>query len=90
MTDSANLVPFSDTGWAVLLALTVVACVVWLIAVVLVTRYRNTRRDDTVDEQRHEPKAASRISARVVLVVFVTLAAVSVIVFLIGRIGTLA
>lgn len=91
MTD-ANLVPLSESGWGVVLAVTVVLAVVWVAGVAVVSRVRDKRRDtpSPVDAQSpHEPTAAARFSARTLLVVVVGLAVVTLVVFLLGRVGDL-
>ena len=91
MTD-ANIVPLSESGWGVVLAVTVVLAVAWVVGVVVVTRVRQERRHTPapVDAQSpQEPKAATRLSARTVLVVVVGLAVVTLVVFLLARVGDL-
>lgn len=88
----ANLVPLSDTGWTVVLWVTVALAVAWVVGVVLATRYQMARgmQDPPVDAQSpHEPSAGKRISARTLLVVAVTVAGVALVVFLLGRVGDL-
>ena len=87
MLPLANIVPLSDTGWGVVLGTTVVACVLWVLAVVVVSRYRHLHGPGR-GVQRHpprEPGTASRLGARTVLVVAVGLSVLVVVVFLLAR-----
>lgn len=87
-----NLVPLSDTGWAVVLWVTVALAVAWVVGVVVVTRVREARGDNhhLADAQAPgEGTVAKRVSARTLLVVAVTVAALAVVVFLVGRVGDL-
>lgn len=88
----ANLVPLSESGWGVVLAVTVVLAVLWVVGVALVTRARFVKSNAPapVDAQSpHEGTVASRLSARTVLVVVVGLSVVVLVVFLLGRAGDL-
>ncbi len=87
-----NLVPLSDTGWAVMAWVTVVLAVAWVLGVVVVTRVREARGDThhLADAQApHEGTVAKRLSARTVLVVAVAVASLAVVAFLVGRVGDL-
>ena len=87
MLPLANIVPLSDTGWGVVLGTTVVACVLWVFAVVVVSRYRHVHGPGR-GVQRHPPKepgTASRLGARTVLVVAVGLSVLVLVVFLLAR-----
>lgn len=87
-----NVVPLSDTGWAAVAVGTVVLAVAWVVGVVVVTRVRESRGDDhhLADAQApHEGTVAQRVSARTLLVVAVVVAALAVVVFLVGRVGDL-
>ena len=83
----ANIVPLSDTGWSVVLAITVFACVVWVLAVIVVSRHRHLHGPGPGVQRRppREPGTATRIGARTVLVVAVGLAALVLVLFLLAR-----
>ena len=87
MLPLANIVPLSDTGWGAVLVVTVLACVVWVVAVVVVSRHRYLNGPGPGVQRRppSEPGTASRIGARTVLVVVVGLAVLVLVVFLLGR-----
>ena len=88
----ANAVPLSDTGWVVMGVVTGVLAVAWVVGVVVVTRVREARADNhhLADAQSpHEGSVTKRVSARTVLVVAVAVAALAVVVFLVGRVGDL-
>ncbi|WP_380165551.1 hypothetical protein [Jannaschia sp. R86511] len=92
MLTPANVVPLSDTGWAAVAVVTALLAVAWVVAVVVVTRVQLSRGDNhhLADAQApHEGTVAKRVSARTVLVVAVVVAALAVVVFLVGRIGDL-
>lgn len=91
MIPTANVVPLSDTGWAVLLVATVVVCVLWVLGVVVVTRRNAAGKDRTVTDpnKQKDPSTATRVSTRAVLAVVVAVAVLAVVVFLIGRVGDL-
>lgn len=91
MLPLANLVPLSDTGWAVVLWVTVAACVVWVVGVVLVSRHRYVHGPGHGVQRTppKEPGTARVLGARTLLLVAVGLAAVVLVVFLVGRAGDL-
>lgn len=88
----ANIVPLSDAGWTVVLVVTIVLAVAWVVGVAVFTRMRYVRsqRPEPVDAQApHEPTKATRLTVRGVLFVAVSLAVVTLVVFLLGRAGDL-
>ncbi len=91
MLPLSNIVPLSDDGWLAVLWATVAASVVWIVAVVLVSRHRWVTGPGQGVQRRppKEPGTAKLLGARTVLVVAVGLAVVVLIVFLVGRVGDL-
>ncbi len=91
MIPAANVVPLSDTGWGVVLLATVVVCVLWLVGLVVVTRRQTAGKDRGVVDpaKQKDPSTATKVSSRVVLGVVVAVAALAVVVFLVGRVGDL-
>ena len=87
MLPLANIVPLSDTGWGVVLAITVLACVLWVLGVVVVSRHRHLHGPGPGVQRRppREPGTAARFGARTVLVVAVGLAVLVLVVFLLAR-----
>lgn len=91
MLPLANIVPLSDDGWLVVLWVTVAACLVWVVAVAAVSRHRyvNGPGPHVQSTPPKEPGTAKILGARTVLVLAVGLAAVVLVVFLVGRAGDL-
>jgi len=87
----ANIVPLSDAGWAAVLWVTVGACVVWVLGVVLVSRHRYVNGPGPGVQRKpdKDPGTAKTVGMRVVLAVAVGLAAVVLVLFLLGRAGDL-
>ena len=87
----ANAVPLSESAWAVVGWLTLLACLLWLVGVVVVTRWngRPTPAPVVDPDKQREPSATSRVSARVVLTVVTAVAVLAVVVFLVARAGDL-
>ena len=91
MLPLANLVPLSDDGWLTVLWATVAACLVWLVVVAAVSRHRYVTGPGHGVQRKppSEPGTAKVLGARTVLVLAVGLAAVVLVVFLVGRAGDL-
>ncbi len=87
----ANVVPLSDDGWLTLLWVTVAAAVVWIVGVVVVSRQKalHSPGHGVQTKPPKEPGTAKILGARTVLVLAVGLAAVVLVVFLVGRAGDL-
>lgn len=82
---AANIVPLSESAWAVVLVVTGVLCVAWVLGVVLVSRQRARPVGVVRAKDLREPGTANRISARLVLSVVTAVAVLAVILFLVGR-----
>ena len=91
MLPLANIVPLSDSGWVTVLWVTVAACLVWVVAVAAVSRHRYVHGPAQGVQRKppSEPGTARILGARTVLVLAVGLAAVVLVVFLVGRAGDL-
>lgn len=91
MLPSANIVPLSDDGWLTVLWVTVGLCVVWIAVVAAVSRYRYVTGPGQGVQRKppSEPGTARILGARTVLVGAVGIAAVALVVFLVGRAGDL-
>lgn len=91
MLPLANIVPLSDDGWLVVLWVTLALCVVWLGVVAAVSRHRYVTGPGPGVQRKppKEPGTAKILGARTVLVLAVGLAAVVLVVFLVGRAGDL-
>ena len=91
MLPLANIVPLSDDGWLTVLWVTVAACVLWIVGVAAVTRHRYVTGPGHGVQRKppKDPGTAKILGARTVLVVAVGLAAVVLVVFLVGRAGDL-
>jgi Na+-transporting methylmalonyl-CoA/oxaloacetate decarboxylase gamma subunit len=89
--NAANAVPLSESGWAVVGWLTLLACVLWLVGVVVATRWRGRPTPQKVVDPatQKDPSTPSRVSARVVLGVVVAVAVLAVVAFLLARAGDL-
>lgn len=91
MLPLANIVPLSEDGWLTVLWLTVAACLVWVVAVVLVSRHRYVTGPAHGVQRKppSEPGTARILGARTVLVLAVGVVAIGLVVFLVGRAGDL-
>jgi hypothetical protein len=88
---AANAVPLSESGWAVVGLLTLVASVLWVVGVVVATRLRGRPTPQKVVDPstQKDPSTSARVSGRVVLAVVVAVAVLAVVAFLLARAGDL-